>query len=71
MPIIVRTAIKPTPTIEKPTTSYDYIEKIEKTIEFKGMHDCFIANRAIPAIEGMIAFAILDLGKWKNTKQDL
>ena len=71
MPIIVRTAIKPTPTIEKPTTSYDYIEKIEKTIEFKSMHDCFIANRAIPAIEGMIAFAILDLEKWKNTKQDL
>lgn len=70
MPIIVKTAIKPTPTIEKPTTSYDYIDDKEKTIEFKGMHDCFIANRAIPAIEGMIALAILDLEKWKNTKQD-
>ena len=63
MPIIIRTAIKPTPTIGKQITSYDYIESKEKTISFEGMHDVFIANRAIPAIEGMIALAILDLEK--------
>ena len=61
MPIIIKTAIKPTPTIGKPITSYNYLEEKEKTVEFKGEHDVFIANRTIPAIEGMVALAILDL----------
>lgn len=66
MPIIIRTAIKPTPTIGKPVTSYNYLEKTEQTVAVEGEHDTFIANRAIPAIEGMIALAILDLDDEEN-----
>ena len=66
MPIIIRTALKPTPTIGKPVTSYNYLEKAEQTVSFEGEHDTFIANRAIPAIEGMIALAILDLDDEEN-----
>jgi len=60
MPIIIRVAIKPTPTIGKPLESLNYITKKEETVTFAGDHDSFIANRAIPAIEGLIAFALLD-----------
>lgn len=66
MTIIIRTAIKPTPTIGKPVTSYNYLEKTEQTVAVEGEHDTFIANRAIPAIEGMIALAILDLDDEEN-----
>ncbi len=61
MPIIINTAIKPTPTIKKPIKSLNYLTNKEQTVEFKGNYDVCFVNRAIPAIEGLVAFVLLDL----------
>lgn len=60
-PIIFRTVVKPAPTIGQPLTSIDYVSKktITKTID--GQNDSFIGNRIIPSIDGMAAYAVLDL----------
>ncbi|MCB9498464.1 MAG: chorismate synthase [Bacillales bacterium] len=60
MPIIIKTSIKPVPTIKKPITSYNYLKKTQETVEFSGNYDVFVGNRAIPAVEGVIALAVLD-----------
>lgn len=58
--IVVRAAIKPTPSISKPqkTVSIDLREEI---IEIKGKHDPCIVPRAVPVIEAMVALVIVDL----------
>lgn len=69
MPIIVNTAIKPTPTIKKPIKSLNYLTNKEQTVEFKGNYDVCFVNRAIPAIEGLVALVLLDLLYDKEKKQ--
>jgi len=69
MPIIIRTAIKPTPSIGKRQRTID-IEKGEGAeLNIKGRHDPCIVPRAVAAIEAVVAIGILDLmmeeGKWK------
>ncbi|RLI78548.1 chorismate synthase [Archaeoglobales archaeon] len=58
--IVVRAAIKPTPSISKPqrTVSVDLKEEI---IEIKGRHDPCIVPRAVPVVEAMVALVIVDL----------
>jgi len=60
MPLVVRCAIKPTPSIARVQSSVD-IESMEKTkLEIKGRHDPCIVPRAIPVAKAAIALAILD-----------
>ena len=61
MPVIIRTVVKPTPTIGIEVESLNIKTLKEERVVFGGRHDSFIANRAIPAIEGMIAHSLLDL----------
>lgn len=60
MPIVFRTAFKPTPSIEKKqnTILYDAAKNVE--IEVKGRHDPCIVPRALPCVESAAAIALLD-----------
>ena len=60
MPIVVRAAFKPTPSIAKEQQSVD-LETLEgKKIAVRGRHDPCVALRAIPAVESACAIAVLD-----------
>lgn len=61
MPIIFRTALKPTPSIyiEQQTINVNNMENVNLQIE--GRHDPCIVPRALPVIEGATALVILDL----------
>ena len=61
MPLIFRTAVKPTPSIASPQHSVD-LERMEDTVlEVEGRHDTCIAVRALPVIEASCAIAIYDM----------
>jgi chorismate synthase len=60
MPIVVRVAVKPTPSIAKRQQTVN-IEKMEITdLEIKGRHDACIVPRAVPVVESMIAVTLCD-----------
>ena len=60
MPIVLRVAFRPTPSIAQAQKSVDVVTKQETTIEIQGRHDACIVPRAIPAVEAAVALAILD-----------
>ena len=61
MPLIIRAALKPTPSIFKEQNTVD-LEKRENTVlKINGRHDPCIVPRALPAIEAAVLLAILDL----------
>lgn len=61
MPIVFRTAIKPTPSISMPQETVN-VDSMEDTIfQVQGRHDPCIVPRALPVIEGAAALVILDL----------
>lgn len=61
MPIVFRTAVKPTPSIRKKQETIDF-DKMETTeIEIHGRHDPCIVPRAVPVVESAAAIALLDL----------
>ena len=61
MPVTLRTAIKPTPSISRPqqTVSLSAMENTELVI--RGRHDPCIAHRAVPVVEAVTAAVLLDL----------
>ncbi|MFC1965403.1 chorismate synthase [Chloroflexota bacterium] len=60
MPIVVRVAVKPTPSIAKRQETVN-IEKMEgASLEVKGRHDACIVPRAIPVVEAMMAVTLCD-----------
>ncbi len=61
MPIIMRAAIKPTPSIAVMQQTVDLEKAQNTTLEIKGRHDPCIAIRAVPVIEAAAALVILDL----------
>lgn len=61
MPIIFKTAIKPTSSIAKRQSTINIEKKDVENIEIAGRHDPCIVPRALPAIEAMTAISILDL----------
>ena len=60
MPLIFRTAIKPTPSIGRPQESVNLETCTPVTLEIKGRHDPCIVPRAVPCVEAAAAIAILD-----------
>ena len=60
MPLTLRAAIKPTPSISKPqkTVSLSAMEPTELVIH--GRHDPCIAHRAVPVVEAVTAIVLLD-----------
>lgn len=60
-PIIVRVAIKPTPSIGKEQHSYDFSSGRIAPLTIGGRHDACIARRAAVVVEAMVALALADL----------
>ena len=61
MPLIIRCAVKPTPSIAIPQDTVNLQSKQNDTLVIEGRHDPCIVPRALPAIESAIAIALLDL----------
>ena len=60
MPIIFRTAIKPTPTIFKPQNTIDFKTMTETVLEPKGRHDPAIVHRARVVQDAASAIVLCD-----------
>ncbi|MDP4143515.1 MAG: chorismate synthase [Bacillota bacterium] len=61
MPMIFRTAFKPTASIARPQRTINITEGKEAELEIKGRHDPCIVHRAVPVVEAAAALTILDL----------
>ena len=61
MPVIFRTAIKPTPTISKPQKTVDFVKKKECETTFTGRHDPCIVHRARAVVDAVTAITLCDM----------
>jgi chorismate synthase len=61
MPLTLRAAIKPTPSISRAQETVDAATMEETTLEIKGRHDPCIVPRAVPVVEAAVALCLLDL----------
>ncbi len=61
MPIVLRVAVKPTPSIAKTQNSVNLNEMKETELEIVGRHDPCIVPRAVPVVESVVAAGLLDL----------
>ncbi len=61
MPIIFRTAVKPTPTISKQQQTVDFINRENTVITAGGRHDPCIVHRARVVVDSMVALVLCDL----------
>lgn len=71
MPIVLRTAVRPTPSISLPQQTVDFVNKEEKELVIHGRHDPCIAVRAAVVLESMVLLAVYDTiheeeEQWKN-----
>ena len=61
MPVIVRAAFKPTPSIARPQRSVELIGRTEEELVVHGRHDACVAVRAVPVVEAAVCIGLLDL----------
>lgn len=61
MPIVLRTVVKPTPSIYRAQDTVDYPAGQDAVIQIKGRHDPCIVPRAAVVQNSLTAFGILDL----------
>ena len=59
--IVVRVAVKPTPSISKPQNTYNFATGCVEPLVVGGRHDACIARRAMVVVEAMVALALADL----------
>ena len=62
MPLTMRVAFRPTPSISKEQQTVDLINKKNVTIKIAGRHDSCVAVRALSVVESMVCLALLDKG---------
>ena len=60
MPVLVRVAIKPTPSISKEQKTVDLSKMGETLIRVKGRHDPCVVPKAVPVIESAVAIVLAD-----------
>jgi chorismate synthase len=60
MPIMVRVAVKPAPSIAQPQQTVDIKDRKEASLTVKGRHDACIVPRAVPVAEAMMAIVLCD-----------
>lgn len=60
MPLVIRLAIKPTPSISKKQKTVDLSTLDETSISIKGRHDSCIVPKAVPVVEAAVAFVLVD-----------
>ncbi len=61
MPVLLRAAVKPTPSIGTPQNTVSLSRNENTTLTIKGRHDPCIAHRAVPVIEAVTALVIFDM----------
>ena len=61
MPVIVRCAVKPTPSIYKEQDTVNFAEGEETKIKIEGRHDPAVIHRAAAVCDSMIAFVLCDM----------
>ena len=61
MPVLFRVAIKPTPSISRPQQTVNVTEGKDTILEIKGRHDPCIVPRAVPVVEAVTAWVLLDM----------
>ena len=61
MPIILRTAVKPTPTISKEQETIDFINRKNTVIAAGGRHDPCIVHRARVVVDSIVAIVLCDV----------
>ncbi|HKZ87586.1 MAG TPA: chorismate synthase [Candidatus Bathyarchaeia archaeon] len=60
MPIVVRVAVKPTPSIAKEQQTVNLSKMENATIKVGGRHDPCVVPKAVPAIEAAVAITLAD-----------
>ena len=60
MPIVVRVAVKPTPSIVKSQETVDIKNMEGSSLTVKGRHDVCIVPRAVPVVESILAVTLCD-----------
>ncbi len=70
MPVIVRAAFKPTPSIARKQSTVDMHSLKDTNIEIKGRHDPCIVHRAVPVVEATMSLALLDLLLIRECKEN-
>jgi chorismate synthase len=60
MPIVVRVAVKPTPSIAREQQTVDIEKMAPATLATRGRHDACIVPRAVPVVEAMVAVTLCD-----------
>ena len=61
MPLVSRTAFKPTPSIAREQRTVNLAEGTAATLSVPGRHDPCVAHRAVPVVEAVTALVLLDL----------
>lgn len=61
MPVLIQTAIKPTPSIYKTQKTVDFMEKKDADLQIEGRHDPCIVHRACVVADSLCAMVIADL----------
>jgi chorismate synthase len=62
MPVVLRAAFKPTPSISKEQKTVNIKEMADTTLTVKGRHDACIVPRAVVVVECVMATVLCDLG---------
>ncbi|HBL40161.1 MAG TPA: chorismate synthase [Ruminococcaceae bacterium] len=66
MPLVIRVAMKPTPSIAKEQDTVSLTTKENKKICVGGRHDPCIVHRAVPCVEAAVAVALADIRKGRT-----
>lgn len=61
MPIVVRVAFRPTPSIGREQATVSLMEKTNATLSVHGRHDPCVVVRAVPVVESAVALALAEL----------
>ena len=61
MPVVLRVALKPTPSIAQPQQSVSLSRQEPAELSITGRHDPCVALRAVPVVEAVTAIVLLDL----------
>lgn len=61
MPIVFRTAVKPTPSIYQPQQTVDFAARANAELQIQGRHDPAIVHRARVVIDAVVAIGLVDL----------
>ncbi len=61
MPIMIKTAVKPTPSIYQPQQTVNIQKRENAQLQIHGRHDPAIIHRARVVVDSMVAIGLVDL----------